>query len=275
MNWRSSTAVLGLCLAATAAPAQDSGEIERRPHFTTTDHRLVLTVLDVSSRKDLADDGRSKHYLSFDGFLRPAREADAIAVAKDLRALRIYDSNGNEMLPAPARGRTTTRERPPEDFSAVLGDSGVTGLSKTQLVQVPWAMRSMDAEATLILGKARHDERIPATVMEDFASIAGVELRIDRLSMSADRKLTVSIQYRRAGAGPSGPFIEAVYAVNEDGNSLGGGRWTDGTPMKDKGKLSFVFPLDSSQTHHGFKIVICSDYDVQPVGFTLTELFDR
>jgi hypothetical protein len=274
MTMRWLTAVAGVLTIIGGAVAQDAVELEKLPNFTTTDHKLYVTVLDVQSRSDLTDGAKSRHYLGFDGLFLPASGVDAVAVSKDVRALRMYDGSGNEMLPLQARSRTI-RERPIDDFGAIDAGRGRIGLSKTAVVNVPWSLRSMDVEAVLIAAKRRHEHNVPAAVMEDFADVGGVELRIDRLNMSADRKLSVSVQYRRAGAGAAGPFVEAIYAVDPEGNELGGGRWSDGTPFKERGKLAFDFPLDRSQFHQTFKFVVCNDYDVLPISFTLTGLFDR
>lgn len=272
-------AAIALVAASRPTMAQDAAEEPKLPTFGASDHRLVLTVLDVASRADLVDDLKSKHYFGFEGLLQPAAGVDVVAVSKEFRPLRIYDGDGNEMLPLPTRGRTI-REKPVEDYNAVRpGDDDVPTagieLSKTTLSRVPWMLRSMDAEAVLLIAKTREEHVVPAAVMEDFANIGGVELRIERLTMSPDRKLTVAVQYRRGVAGAGAAFVEAIHALDTDGASLGGGRWTDGTPLKDKAKLTFEFPLDSSQFHQSFKFVICTTYDATPIGFTITGLFDR
>lgn len=262
---------LGMTCARLAA--QEEIDFDALPDFTTLDERLYITKVEVTSRREHTDDTASKHYFGFDAILKPGDAQQVVAVSRDLKALRVYDFNGNELTPPPERGRAFAQDRPIEDFAAVVGDQAETNLPKLQLIKVPWAMRSLDVEAVLLWAKERSEHELPAAVMEEYTDAGGVELRIERLTMSGDRKLSVSMQYRRSG-GTSGPFVEAIYALDEQGHALGGGRWTDGSPLKDKSKLTFEFELDTTQFHKAFRVVICADYEPRPVGFTLTGLCD-
>lgn len=243
------------------------------PTFHVLDHALVIETIDLTGRLALAEPGNSRHTFSFDGRLEPDANVDVVAATRDLRALRVYDAGGVEMLPPP-RGRSSQKISLPDEFNANLEGKIDTELAKTQLVAPVWTARSMDVEAVLLVALKRGEHPIPAAVMEEPMVVGGIELRVDRLTMSADRRLQVSMHYNRGADGPGPPFIEAVYAIDRDGVTLGGGRWTEGSPLKSKGKLVFAFPLEQAQYHSGFRIIICSESEMRPLTFTLTGLFD-
>jgi hypothetical protein len=198
---------------------------------------------------------------------------DVVGFTKVLKAVRAKGAGGSSILkPVKASGDGTWKG----------GYSGMhlTG-AEIELKDVELAANAHTLDEMVVIGQAViARQRVPklfdAIVTEDKTRIiSGVNLRLSAMKISDKRDVELEIQYDRP-AGLSGPILEAVYAVDAQGNELGGGRW-DKSPdiFASRIKFKYKFPMQSRAKIDQLKLVFVTVFDIKPYAYTISDVFQR
>ncbi len=270
--------IVGLAIAGTlvgaAALAALPDEPPRGVTFKQGPYTLIVTELNASSDLNFAEPKKTKHTISLEGLLQTPPLRDVVAVKGDLEVLEVVGAGDNNILPR-ARKRPARRYRTgtyvPVDQATSRGEIEVRS---TILTANPYTIQTMTVETEVIMAKKRVSKRLNAVVMKEPVDIVdGLTLRISSVKLSTKGELTVVAEYTRPMAGPGGPFLEAVYALDAEEKKIGGSRWTYGDPFGTKGKFTFDLKLEPGTVHKRLRFVAVTEDESAVLTFKLTKIF--
>lgn len=258
-----------LLLCGSALPAGEPGERSVGPATKSGDFLLVWGKLKANSEVDFSDDAKSKYYLALQGSVEAPPKLDVVALWKQVMIVSMTDDANHPVQTKPMR---VFGDR----HNAIHFGVGQVELPRTQLPIDATRIRAITFGTQVVVAEERTTTEIPAAVMEDFKPIGSdIEVRITSLRMSTGRELTVQLNFRRAGKGISGAFIERIFALDPRGEVLGGGRWTDGDPLGAKGTWTAKFKLAGDQVHQSFRVDIVTKSSTHKVAFDVEGIFKR
>jgi hypothetical protein len=258
-------AVMGAVLFAGGQPGekgkgpQSKGDAEG---FTLAWEK-IKTAADV----DFADKKKTKYTIQLDGSVEVPKDLDVVAILKHFRVRSVCDDSGAEMgVKSPSGSAAHTGA---VAYNAVHELVAQAQTPQIDLNRDPTATRTMVLDTEIVVASKREEGKLPAVVMEDFKDIGqGVSVRITKLEMSAGRMLTVTLDYKRANATTTSPFMEKVFVLDPDGKDIGGGRWTEGDgPFGKTGVFTGKFKLAGTQTHQSFRFEIVTQSETRKLSF--------
>ena len=272
-----------LCVSADETAPDEAAPVQTAPdrkapigeHFRDGEYCLTVTGVKSEADANLAVPAESEYKISIDGLIAPPQDVDAVCAASECTIATAVDADGKERLkPKPRRSYSSSAS---PDYNAVLGGLAAVKVDKAELLATPFSLDRMGLTNEVIIAKKREDKKLPAVVMEDFAKLAnGVQVRVTSLNMSARRKFTVSVAYKRPAAGTQGAFLESIFVIDRDGKEIGGGRWTrGGGPFGSTGNFIGEYDLDSAQVHDSFRFVVVTSSEKKPVRFDVKDVFRR
>lgn len=263
-----------VCLAGSLATGADKepGQKYEGPQFKSEEFALVVGNVKWASEVNLGKSDQGKHTLEMAGHVEHPKSVDAVCLFERFTVRHAGDENDANIL-KPARGSSSSTYRSGK-YNAFIDGVGHAVVYRTELNRDAAKIRKLLLTTEVIVAQTRTEKQVPAVVMEEYGELApGLTMRVRSLSMSSRRELTVTAEYRRGAAGNTGAFIEAIYALDPSGKTLGGGRWTQGDPLGKSGSVEAKFPLAGSETHKSFRIVVCTKSEIKPVTFEVTGIF--
>lgn len=261
--------VLGM---AACLQAGQPGEKAKGAEFKTKGFTLVVGKMKTSGDVDLGDNTKTKYTIQMEGSMEVPvrRDMDVVAVDKRLRIAALVDDKGADMAVKPPGAGVTVQH------NAIIEQVGQVELPRTELPRDASAIGSMTAEAVIVLAQKRDKFKLPAVVMEDFKDVGNdISVRITSLQMNSGRELTVVLDYKRADATTTSPFIEKIYALDPKGVVLGGGRWTEGDPFGKTGKWTAKFKLAGDQVHQSLRFDVVTQSEARSLSFEIKKIFKR
>jgi hypothetical protein len=261
------TVMLGIVVLTQAG---QPGEKAKGPEFKTKDFTLVFGEMKTSSDVDLGDSTKTKHSIQLQGSMAPPVKLDVVAVEKRLLIHSLVDDQGAEIALKPHGAGSKSIH------NAIIAQVGQVELPKTELPRgASWiGTMTVDAVIVIALKRERESVKLPAVVMEDFKDIGnGISVRIASLQMKPNRELAVAMDYKRADATTSSPFIEKIFALDPKGNELGGERWTEGDPFEKTGRWTAKFKLSGDQVHQSFRLAVVTQSEARTVSFEVKKIF--
>jgi hypothetical protein len=243
---------------------------------------LIFDIYEFGAKTDIVfytpgakkPTGSRDYSVGMEGGIRVTdKTLDVVGFTKQLKVARAEGTGGISILkPDKASGDAT--------WKGGYSGMNLTG-AEVELKDVDLAANAHTLEAMVVIGQAViARQRVPklfdAIVTEDKTRvISGVNLRLSAMKISDKRDVELEIQYDRP-AGLSGPILEAVYAVDAQGNELGGGRW-DKSPdiFASSIKFKYKFPMESRAKIDQLKLVFVTVFDVKPYAFTISDVFQR
>jgi hypothetical protein len=268
---------------ATAGKTLNKGEY---PAFQADQYTLTFEQMDARSKVDLAERGLRDHSVKLDGKLAAPKDEDAVAVTKELTVTAATDDQQNTMLlpkPPPKIGGSTggsaakgLQEYLVNSYSPFQHGSADVEVPATKIKKSPFRIEEMDLKATVILAEERQEKVMPAVIMEKLDQVVpGVSLRITTLQLSPTGELTITAKGERDHGGPGGPFVEQAWLLDDSGESIGGGRWTQGDPFGKTETLTIKIGVPKGKAHKSVKFIACTKYTLKPLAFTITDIFQR
>ncbi|MCE5277410.1 MAG: hypothetical protein ABFD92_17505 [Planctomycetaceae bacterium] len=263
-------AVAAVLAASSAPPVVPDGA----PTFKSGQYRLAVKKIDLQSTLDYAQPSKTRHQIEIDAVIATPEKVDAVAVGKHLEVVSVIGAGGEQLL-KPSRSKASGTYKA-DAFSIVHAKtlSAEAVVDRVELIAPATQIKTMKLATQVIVAKSRQTKRLAAVVMEDMVEAApGLEVRVASLRMSAKRELEVSIEFKRGKNGVGFPFLEAVYALDGEGKTLGSGRIGEGDPIGARGKVTAKFPLASDEVHRTLKLVAVTEDRVEPIEFELKGLF--
>lgn len=247
------TALVVLLLVGTLSAGDVVGEKAKGPSFQSEGYTFAAGTLRTSSDVNMGDPSKSRYNIQFDGSVEPPANLDVVALRERFDVRTVSNAAGDTMLSLEGNRSYSSREK----YNAVHNGVAQVELNRIDLTADASKIATMTVETEAIIAKKRAEAKLPAVVMEDYQDIGnGVWARISRLDMSRGRELKVTMETRRPGADTRSPFVEAVYALDPQGQELGGGRWTEGGTFATQQTWTAKFKLNGTQTHASFRLVL-------------------
>lgn len=270
--------IAGLGIAGVLVGAAALAALPDRPPrgvaFRQGPYSLIVTELDASSALNFAEPKKTKHTISLEGALQAPPLRDVVAVKGDLEVLEAVATGDKDIL-ARTKKRPTRRYRP----GTYVPVDQVTSQGKIEFRNIiltanPYTIQSMSVRTEVIMAKKRASKRLNAIVMKEPVDVIdGLTIRISSVKLSTKGELTVVAEYVRPRAGPGGPFLEAVYALDSSEKKIGGGRWSDGDPFGAKGKITAKLKLEPGTAHKTLRFVAVTEDEAAELTFKLTKIF--
>ncbi len=244
-------------------------------------YSLAVTQYETASELQLLGDEAPQHTLSITGLMQAPSDADVLCFRSALIARSARNSKRDELL-VPARKRNQ------DEFAAVLphpkikirrGDAILLAeaeLASIELTRPAYEVDELEIEGTAVVVRDRASEEVPAIVADNFHDI-GHDTQVKVKAMEIDKKgvMTVKLDIRRA-AGDKAAIIDSLYALNADGDIIGGGRWTNELDLFAASyEVEMVFPLNNERKLDKLRVVLATRFEQVPVKFTLEKFFQK
>ncbi len=271
---------LGLMPAGLIA-ADDLDDLDL-PTFRDRDgYALAVTEYESASEADLLDDDPPEHTLGLTGVLQAPEDVDVLCFRTTLLADAAENEDGDDLL-------LQGRNRKAEEYAAVLPHKELTGrrgeplqlaeaeLASVELDRPAYEVEMLELQASAVVVEERESEELPAIVADRFIDIGhGTKARVKSMEIGKRGIMTVKLDIERSG-GTTGPVIDSLYALNADGDAIGGGRWTNELDLFADGyEVELAFALNAERKIDALRIVLATEYEVVPVKFEVEGLFQQ
>jgi len=257
--------VLVFNLATHAVQRGGLPSVENREDYT-------LAVLSYHADTEIDyDENEVEHSVEM-GFRVTAPEGvDAVCVREFLVAVEAIDDEDDDILVIDRR-----RQNNEKQYVAFSEDEVEASLKTIQLSRPAFTLESLVLAAEVVVARDRDTFEMPAVVMDD-ARETGYDtaVRISEMKIGRDRTVDITIEYNR-DTDDGAPLPEAVYALDDDGNILGGGRWEAGNNIfGGEGEFQAEFEVGNNADVATLRIVFLTDYDVVEMQFEITGVFQH
>lgn len=258
--------VVGFLVAASDAAA---------PTFKNK-QKVELEIGEYKASSELAFAGRKakrEFSVEMEMAIHVPDALDLVCISDEMRVLSAIDEKGKALN---VRSKSRSSSVAKDDFNAILSGSAKTELKDAKLIANAYTVKLMVVQANVVIGKKRAEVIIPADVVEDLRDVGnGIRLRLSSLKIDSKRMVQLTIDYKRL-EGTRGTILESVYLIDNRGNNLGGGRWNKGLSifapdMEFKGQ----YKLAAGATISKIKCVLLTQYEVTPIEFKITEIFQQ
>ena len=241
---------------------------------------IAITGYDTSSRAEFDDRDPFKHTASLDVVLQAPDGEDVLCFATKIKAVSAKNEDNDDL-----KERDRRRSRGNTEFKAALPSEKYEGrrgkplniaeaeMPEITLSRPAYEIEELVLEATAVVVEKRESTEIPAEVADRFIDI-GNDTSVKVTLMKVDRgKMRVELDLKRP-EGDKAAVLDAVYALNDRGRIVGGGKWINELDIFDKDydcNLEFEFLGDDSI--ESLRVVLATKYKVVPVRFEVEELF--
>ena len=273
--------VMGLVLVGSARADDDIDQLEIPIIESRDGYTLSLTEIESTSKQNLVDNEPAEHEVTLAGWLRGPKDADVLCFSAALQAVSAEDDRGKELL-------LPNRRRGQAQYAAVLPHPKYCNrkgepilLSSAELGRVAlsrpgYEVKRLTVQATAVVVREKQSSELPAIVADRYTDV-GHGHQVQVASMQVDKRgvMTLKLNVRREG-GDRTPVIESLYALNDKGEVIGGGRWTNQLDLfGGKYDVEMVFPLNAEKTAAKLRLDFATDYDVKTLEFKLDRPFQR
>ncbi|MDP6544872.1 MAG: hypothetical protein QGH60_12830 [Phycisphaerae bacterium] len=253
--------------------------------FEKWGYKLKLTRLDSQCTINLGKDakGPSTYSLDIEASCKMPEDVDGVLITEQIRVLKALTVTGRDIrLPRKVKksGRSASKYRS-GTFIPILRLAknlhvAEVEVSKLALRANPYTIDKLETELVILVAVDRIDKSMPAAVSQTLRELTdGLKARVSSMRISGKRELTLELSCLRRFAGPKGPFIEAIRALDADGKTIGQARIKDGDPLGQKGKVTAAFTLSGKGEPTDLLITIVTDSKIRKIPFEITGIFQK
>lgn len=245
-------------------------QTDEPPEFENEDG-YTLTVLKYEASTEIDyEDGDASFDVEFSCRLAAPEGLDVVCVFEELTLSEAIDDRRDDIHIDP------DDRDDPEDMRFVAFLEGIAGaeLKRSDLTRPAYTVQRMVVVAEAIVARERRQFDLPAIVTNDSLDTPyDTQVRLSEMKIGRNHEAEVVIEYDRED-GPGSPLPEAIYALDERGNVLGGGRWTNSTRLlAAEGKFEAEFYVEEGADVASLRLVFLTDYEIGPVEFVITGIF--
>ncbi|MGB1125452.1 MAG: hypothetical protein ACPG4Q_09615 [Phycisphaeraceae bacterium] len=276
------TVVALVCLAPPVSFAADELEKRGMPVFFGDDddgYGLIIYEYDAKTEAKFVGKKEIEHEVEFAGYLRPSDKDDVIGFQIRLQPTKAINDDGDDVLAGEGRGKrdmhTAVIARP--DFQDRKGkpiEMAYVELSQCELDAPGAHVEDLELNAFAVVAEDRESEEFPAVVADRFQDVGhNVAIQVTSMEVKAKGLMIVKLDVKRSG-GKSDTIVDSLYALNEDGDVIGGGRWINELDIFAKHcEYEMLLLLDDEVTITNFRVVLATKYEVISVPITVTDLY--
>lgn len=264
-------AVLGLSVASlVAAPGDEDGPII---HEHEDGYTYQVVTYEASSEIDF-DENDAEHAVEMTLRVSAPAGLDAVCLRLEPPVEGAYDQAGENLYLPP-------RRRGPEDledieYIAFVNGRTVIEVKDTALSRPAYTVQRMVVAGEAVLAEERGEFEMSAIVTDDeLETPFNASVRLSEMKIGRDHMAELVIEFDRE-PGQDAPMPEAVFALDQAGNVLGGGPWTEGTSIfAGRGKFEAEFLVTDDADVTALRLVFLTEYRVVPVELEVTGVFQR
>lgn len=225
-----------------------------------------------------------QHALEMEGYIAPDDDADVVCVTEVLTVVSAEDDQREELY---RPGRVRSRGIESVQFSPVLDNFyfdeagqpmtlALVEIDETPLRRSAYTIREFEIKTRAIFAQERAVVRIPAIVTDNVTETDyDLKFRLSSMKINRNNQAEAVVEVERAG-GEGKPILDALYAVDNRGNRIGGGRWVKPAAIFAR-EVNFEveFVIDDSADVDHLELVVVTEYETRDVVFTVTDLFQE
>ncbi|MBT3198423.1 MAG: hypothetical protein HN350_00745 [Phycisphaerales bacterium] len=250
----------------------------------TYGYKLKVTSFESKCNVELSPTPRkaSTYTLNIDASCKMPDDVDGVLITEKIKVLKaLTDRGANIIKPAKARSGRTKKTYKTGTFTPIL-HLGKTlrvaevKVDKLELITNPFRIARLETVLAVVIASARDTKTIPATVSQTSRELAtGLKARVSTMRINSKRELYVEIACLRREAGPRGPFIEVIKAVDSSGKTIGVGRINEGDPLSLKGNVIAEFTLTGKGEPAELEITVVTESSVKTIPFEIGGIFQK
>lgn len=269
----------GLLLSAALA---DDLEKSGMPTFFGEDddgYGLVIYEYDARTEASFKNKREIEHEIKFLGYLRPSKADDVIGFRTRLQPIKALNKKGEDVFAGEGKGRRDLHSAviPNSEISDRKGkpiEMAYVELSQCELDQPGANVESLELHALAVVGKKRASKEFSAVVADQFIDVGhNVSIQVTAMEIKTQGLMTVKLDVKRAG-GKREAIVDSLYALNHDGDVIGGGRWINQLDIFDKDcEYEMLLLLDDEVTITNFRVVLATQYEIVEVPIVVEKLY--
>ncbi|MEM9108568.1 MAG: hypothetical protein AAGC72_00935 [Planctomycetota bacterium] len=252
------------------------------PVFRDRDgYGLAVTEYSLETDAELLRGESAEHSLKFSALLQPPDDEDVLCFASTMVAKYANDEDGKDML------RPKRRRNNQQKFYALLpslqyktGRGTPMVLCESELEEIVLkrsgsGVYELAVVATAILVKEREIEEVAPEVSRNYTDIGhGTTVRVSSSEIDDKGEMTLKLAFKHVGNRDI-PVIDSVFALNDRGKRIGGGRWTNELELFGRGyDVEMEFPLKDRDVEK-LEIVLATEYDIEQIEFVIEDVFQQ
>lgn len=256
---------LGLLTALVAAPHE--------PREFENDDDFICRVTEYSATTEIEyEENETKHEVEMTCIIKSPEGEDVVCVLEQLSIVSTVDDEGDDIYLPPRRGRALrTNDR---TFLAFIDGEAEVELKGAELSRSAYTLEEMVLTTEVIVAEDRGEFEMRAIVSDDeMETPFDTSVRLSEMRIGRDHKAEIVIEFDRENE-PDSPLPEAVYALDEDGKVLGGGRWIEGVNIfSETGEFQAEFFVVDDADVTTLRLVFLTRYEVVEQTFEITDVF--
>lgn len=290
MTGKRITALAVLTVATSAAFLQASDKsilkavAARGVLFEKWGYVLKLTHLESKCAVNLGKGAKkpSTYTLSIDASCKIPEDVDGVLITEKIKVLKALTETGKDIrLPPKTRSRRSTPKYRGGTFTPILQVTKNTRVAEVKIDKLalktnPYTIDKLETQLVVLVAVDRTDKSMTAAVSQTLRELTdGLKARVSSMRINSKRRLTVEMTCLRRHAGPKGPFIEAIQALDADGNSIGEARISKGDPLGQKGSVTAEFAISGKSEPATLVATIVTESKIRKVPFEITGIFQK
>ena len=240
---------------------------------------LVVFEYEASTDAKLLRKKDIKHEIEFKALLRPSEDDDVIGFRTALAPKEALNEDGDNIIADEGKGRRDLHSAvyPRQDYPDRKGrpiDMAYVELTPCELDQPAAFVEELEVHALAVVAEERESEKFPAVVADRFLDVGhNVAIQVTAMEVKAEGVMTVKLDVKRSG-GKRDTIVDSLYALNEDGDVIGGGRWINELDIFAKHcEYEMLLILEDEVTITNFQVVLATEYEIVSVPIVIEKLY--
>ncbi|XAM00511.1 hypothetical protein OT109_03790 [Phycisphaeraceae bacterium D3-23] len=260
-------AMLACLLTPVFADPPPPPEIEQDDGYLVT-----ITNYEASTEIDY-EEGDATHEVELNCRVLQPERLDVVCLLEQLTVGEAIDDEGDDIYLPPRRRRGSSDDRKYVAFAEGLVE---IELKSAELERPAYTIERMELITEAVIAEERGEFELRAIVMDDeLETPFDTTVRLSEMKIGRDHVAEVVIEFERE-TDPGRPLPEAIFALDEDGNVLGGGRWTEGTNIfAGEGTFEAEFLVTDDADVTTLRLVFLTEYEVVPMHFDVEGVFQH
>ena len=242
------------------------------PEFEHEDGYVYrVTSYEASTEIDY-EEGDKTHEVRLTCHVEPPEREDVVCLLEVLSVVEAEDDEGDDIYQPSRRNRSVSDS----DRTYVAFTEGVAEieLKDAEMSRPAYTIQRLLVTTEAVVAEERGEFELRAIVSDDALETPfDTSVRLSEMKIGRDHVAEITIEFERETT-PGAPLPEAIYALDEDGNVLGGGRWTEGVNIfSDTGEFEAEFLVTDDADVTTLRLVFLTEYEVKPLTFEITGVF--
>ena len=271
--WLGSSAVV-----ARAAELDD----EVMPVFQNDDdYTLVVTNYKATSEADLLKGDAPEYEFEIKTLLNAPKDVDVLCFQTEMQVKSAQGDRGKDLLVAKRgkQGKEYAAVLPRFPFEDKRGKPlsfSPSELKGAELRRPAYEVKRFTVEVNAVLVEKRESKEVPAIVADRLIDIGhDTEVQVTAMEVSQKGVMKVNMKVRRP-PGTRAALVDSVFALDDDGDVVGGGRWTNELELFDRDyDVELEFELKGKPTIEKLRVVLATKYELKPIQIEVEGLFQR